>query len=61
MFVSRSGQRCNAGAAADVVDEIYHEFKPAGRLMFHRTIPGFKLGKSCVGGCFQACSFEPEA
>ena len=43
------------------VYEISDEFKPGGRLMFHRTTPGFELGKSCVGGCFQACSFEPEA
>ena len=61
MFVSRSGQRHNAFAMADVVDEIYHEFKPGGRLMFHRATPGFKLGKSCVYGRFLACSFEPGA
>ena len=61
MFVSRSRQRHNAFPMADVVDEIYHEFKPAGRLMFHRTTPGLSQGKSCVYGRFLACSFEPGA
>ena len=36
------------------------EFKPGGRLMFHRATQRFKLDKLCVGGRFQACSSEPE-
>jgi hypothetical protein len=58
MCVSRLGQRHNAFAIADVVDEINHEFKPAGRLMFHRTTPGFSQDRSCVYGRVLACSFE---